>query len=431
MLSTSKLNLPEPTYTPPDPSKKSHARRQPPGHVSRPRNAFILFRCDFVRQKKIPRSVEKDHRNISRIVGSIWRKMSAQEKEPWVKMADEEKANHMKVHPGYRFTRGNPSGTRRTKRGDEASPVREEDPASSGSDEALLALDLDRAVSCPVGAPRMPIVNLEFSYGYGSPMKTKDDLKRRPSRNTLYRSSPNDLEAEAGAEFFADIMNQYDFVSTLKERQDALKNGRQYAAEKMPEKEVFNEEDPEGSFCGPRLDSTQYSVSPWEDRHRWDRPSNPWEGGPSRGSIPWVGSLLGSPENDVDGYFYEDPDPELGLHDPSLPPIPRCPLPDDAFEDSHFRSFLSERKTSSFFSPRSGTWRLPPPVPTPAAIPANSDPSFADNRHLSSRETLDATQESSGDVYYPRGIAPVLLQEFFKQNGQEEWSDATTMGART
>lgn len=288
MLSTSKLILPEPTYTPPDPSKKSHARRQPPGHVSRPRNAFILFRCDFVRQKKIPQSVEKDHRNISRIVGSIWRGMSAQEREPWVKMADEEKANHMKVHPGYRFTRGNLNGTRRTKRGDEVSPVQEEDLASRASDEALLALD--RAVSCPVGALRMPIVNLEFSHGYGNPMKTRDDLKRRPSRNILYQSTPNDLEAEAGPEFFADIMNQYYYAEAVKERQDAIKNKHENPAEEIPEKETLNEEDPEGFFCGPRLNAMQYPVP------GLDHPLNPWEGG-SQVAIPWVGSLLGSPVN--------------------------------------------------------------------------------------------------------------------------------------
>ncbi|KAF8968528.1 high mobility group box domain-containing protein, partial [Flammula alnicola] len=103
MKSTSKLVLPEPTYSLPDPSKKSHARKQPLGHVPRPRNAFILFRCDFVRQKKIPEAVENDHRNISRIVGRIWREMSDKEKEPWVKMAEQEKANHLRIHPGYRF----------------------------------------------------------------------------------------------------------------------------------------------------------------------------------------------------------------------------------------------------------------------------------------------------------------------------------------
>lgn len=57
------------------PKKKSHARKQPAGHIPRPRNAFILFRCLFVSQQAVPASVEKDHRNISRIAGRVWKSM--------------------------------------------------------------------------------------------------------------------------------------------------------------------------------------------------------------------------------------------------------------------------------------------------------------------------------------------------------------------
>lgn len=96
--------LPVPTYIPPNPKKKTHARKQPLGHVPRPRNAFILFRCDFVRQKKIPEDVENDHRNISRIVGRIWREMSDEDKLPWVEMAEREKLVHSQTYPGYKYT---------------------------------------------------------------------------------------------------------------------------------------------------------------------------------------------------------------------------------------------------------------------------------------------------------------------------------------
>ncbi|KDQ31052.1 hypothetical protein PLEOSDRAFT_12123, partial [Pleurotus ostreatus PC15] len=78
-------------------------RKQPPGHVPRPCNAFILFRCDFVRQKKIPASVERDHRNISRIAGKVWREMSETEKAPWTSMAEKEREKHSQAHPGYRY----------------------------------------------------------------------------------------------------------------------------------------------------------------------------------------------------------------------------------------------------------------------------------------------------------------------------------------
>ncbi|KAI9439989.1 hypothetical protein H4582DRAFT_1944305 [Lactarius indigo] len=86
------------------PAKKSHARKQPEGHIPRPRNAFILFRCDFVAQKKIPASVEPDHRNISRIVGRVWRAMSDQERRPWVEEAKKEREMHKKLYPQYRYS---------------------------------------------------------------------------------------------------------------------------------------------------------------------------------------------------------------------------------------------------------------------------------------------------------------------------------------
>ncbi|KAA1473165.1 hypothetical protein DENSPDRAFT_746684, partial [Dentipellis sp. KUC8613] len=71
--------------------------------VPRPRNAFILFRCDFVAQNKVPRSVEKDHRNISRIAGRIWQSMSDSQRAPWVSMAEQEKERHRQVYPEYQY----------------------------------------------------------------------------------------------------------------------------------------------------------------------------------------------------------------------------------------------------------------------------------------------------------------------------------------
>jgi hypothetical protein len=95
------------------PHKKSHAKKRPPGHIPRPRNAFIIFRCDFVEQKNIPTDVETDHRNISRIAGKIWRAMSDESKKPWVDMAQQEREEHAKRHPHYRYTPGSNSISKR------------------------------------------------------------------------------------------------------------------------------------------------------------------------------------------------------------------------------------------------------------------------------------------------------------------------------
>lgn len=81
---------------------KSHARKQNPGHVPRPRNAFILFRCNFVKQR-VPDDVVSDHRDISRLAGCMWRTMSDEQKRPWFEKAEIEKQYHLQMHPTYRF----------------------------------------------------------------------------------------------------------------------------------------------------------------------------------------------------------------------------------------------------------------------------------------------------------------------------------------
>ncbi|KAJ7280227.1 high mobility group box domain-containing protein, partial [Mycena rebaudengoi] len=96
-------DLPLPTKPNPSTTKKSHARKQPRGHIPRPRNAFILFRCDYGRQKQRT-TKECDQNDISRMVGDVWRNMSEVERAPWVMLADEEKKAHAAVYPDYKYT---------------------------------------------------------------------------------------------------------------------------------------------------------------------------------------------------------------------------------------------------------------------------------------------------------------------------------------
>ncbi|KAF8532230.1 hypothetical protein JB92DRAFT_2688906, partial [Gautieria morchelliformis] len=47
--------------------------------IPRPRNAYILlniFQCLFVNQHAVPASVEKDHRDIRRIAGRVWKSIT-------------------------------------------------------------------------------------------------------------------------------------------------------------------------------------------------------------------------------------------------------------------------------------------------------------------------------------------------------------------
>ncbi|KAF5312659.1 hypothetical protein D9619_003093 [Psilocybe cf. subviscida] len=85
-------------------SDASDASRPSPERVRRPRNAFMIFRSEFNSMRdKISRNVEHDNRHISRIVGHYWNQMSEEEKDVWRKRADQEKVEHMRKYPGYKF----------------------------------------------------------------------------------------------------------------------------------------------------------------------------------------------------------------------------------------------------------------------------------------------------------------------------------------
>ncbi|KAG9099839.1 hypothetical protein FS749_000235 [Ceratobasidium sp. UAMH 11750] len=82
---------------------KNHSRRQPPGHIPRPKNAFILYRSWYVKEGFLA-DVENDHREISRIVGRIWRELPDAERDIWRAKAEEEKREHALKHPNYKYS---------------------------------------------------------------------------------------------------------------------------------------------------------------------------------------------------------------------------------------------------------------------------------------------------------------------------------------
>lgn len=81
----------------------SHARRQSVHHIKRPCNAFILFRSHAVTTNLVPKEVERDHRNISRIISHMWHNLNADERKMWEVQADIEKQRHRQQHPNYKY----------------------------------------------------------------------------------------------------------------------------------------------------------------------------------------------------------------------------------------------------------------------------------------------------------------------------------------
>ncbi|KAI1786291.1 hypothetical protein LXA43DRAFT_1065195 [Ganoderma leucocontextum] len=107
-------------------SSCSRRSQKDPNHVSRPLNAFIIFRklkCPEIRAS----GVERDNRIISRIVGGIWKNMSDDEKAPYRGEAKRLADAHKQEHPDYRFspqTRAEPKKKRNVKRRDEVTRQR-------------------------------------------------------------------------------------------------------------------------------------------------------------------------------------------------------------------------------------------------------------------------------------------------------------------
>lgn len=64
----------------------------------------MIYRSTVWAQQKIPTGIERDHRHISRIIGHCWNSLPEEEKRIWRGKAEEEKREHSRKYPGYRYT---------------------------------------------------------------------------------------------------------------------------------------------------------------------------------------------------------------------------------------------------------------------------------------------------------------------------------------
>ena len=94
---------PEPATTRQKKTTASRRGDKPPGHIPRPRNAFMIFRSAYCANVK-ESQVEHDHRMISKILGEVWQNLEKEKKEYYQRLAAEEKAAHRTLYPNYRFS---------------------------------------------------------------------------------------------------------------------------------------------------------------------------------------------------------------------------------------------------------------------------------------------------------------------------------------
>ena len=99
------------------------ARKGDPDWVARPRNSFIIFRCEFARQhagvghKGKRYADDIPEKSLSKRASEAWKALPHSEKLRFQVMADLEKKQHAKDNPNYRFKPvRRPSSSRRSRR---------------------------------------------------------------------------------------------------------------------------------------------------------------------------------------------------------------------------------------------------------------------------------------------------------------------------
>ncbi|KAI2888153.1 transcriptional regulator family: HMG [Aspergillus niger] len=90
--------------------------RQRHQRIPRPLNSFILYRMAYNDRVKhwLGRN---DHQTISRLSGQSWKMEAAHIREKYETLAEMEKQNHARAHPGYRFSLSSKRGKPRTAKG--------------------------------------------------------------------------------------------------------------------------------------------------------------------------------------------------------------------------------------------------------------------------------------------------------------------------
>jgi len=105
--STSALSSDE--DSPPDKRAEESGRHADPAWVARPRNEFILFRCDYVRKhsregKRIRRPPGAEaEKTLSKQAAEAWHHLPPEERLYWKERADGERNEHARRHPDYRY----------------------------------------------------------------------------------------------------------------------------------------------------------------------------------------------------------------------------------------------------------------------------------------------------------------------------------------
>ncbi|PPQ82378.1 hypothetical protein CVT25_008339 [Psilocybe cyanescens] len=133
--------------SPNDKRVDGHGKHVDPSWVARPRNEFILFRCDYVRKhsregKRVRRPPGAEaEKTLSKQAAEAWHHLPPEERLYWKERANGERNEHARRYPDYRYRpKKSAAGRRRQTR---SSPNKQQ----SGSPEKVPAPDASEPVS--------------------------------------------------------------------------------------------------------------------------------------------------------------------------------------------------------------------------------------------------------------------------------------------
>jgi len=187
-------------------------RLKDPEHVPRPRNAFIIFRCDFT-QKYLAnggseRAAGTEKSSLSKRAGEAWKNEKPETKRYYKRLADEERSRHRASHPDYRFRpkrqkSAGQTGGRRSPKRRASSPCSKR---SAGRSSSVFSVERNKlsqndplqiqTITVPTSSSTLSQPYLsrqptpDFSHGYGSTTPTSPCSPLSPVDDILHMPRP-------------------------------------------------------------------------------------------------------------------------------------------------------------------------------------------------------------------------------------------------
>ncbi|KAG5639178.1 hypothetical protein H0H81_006082 [Sphagnurus paluster] len=142
-----------------DPFNEPPARRGDPAWIARPRNPFIIFRCEYSREhtkegKRVRRPPgSQTEKTLSKRAAEAWHQLSPAEKNHYKERAEAEKEEHARRHPNYRFR---PMKRNAAKKTGSVSRSNSQQMTSMPSEEKLPTMPSPHQSEPPLTAPPPP-----------------------------------------------------------------------------------------------------------------------------------------------------------------------------------------------------------------------------------------------------------------------------------